>query len=64
MWADFDTLKAKLKTPEIFDVRNVYDTTLVRGMGFEYWVGIHSISSMCAAVQTNVTHLADTFRGP
>jgi UDPglucose 6-dehydrogenase len=33
---DFDTLKAKLKTPVIFDGRNLYDPALVRGMGFEY----------------------------
>jgi UDPglucose 6-dehydrogenase len=33
---DFDTLKAKLKTPVIFDGRNLYDPAQVRGMGFEY----------------------------
>ena len=33
---NFDTLKAKLKTPVIFDGRNLYDPALVRGMGFEY----------------------------
>jgi UDPglucose 6-dehydrogenase len=33
---DFDTLKAKLKTPVIFDGRNLYDPALVRGLGFEY----------------------------
>jgi UDPglucose 6-dehydrogenase len=33
---DFDNLKAKLKTPVIFDGRNMYDPQLVRGMGFEY----------------------------
>jgi len=33
---DFDTLKAKLKSPVIFDGRNLYDPALVRGMGFEY----------------------------
>ena len=33
---DFDTLKAKLKTPVIFDGRNMYDPKLVRGLGFEY----------------------------
>ncbi len=33
---DFDTLKAKLKTPVIFDGRNLYDPKLVRGMGIEY----------------------------
>jgi UDPglucose 6-dehydrogenase len=33
---DFDNLKAKLKTPVIFDGRNMYDPALVRGMGFEY----------------------------
>jgi len=33
---DFDNLKAKLKTPVIFDGRNMYDPKWVRGMGFEY----------------------------
>lgn len=33
---DFDTIKAKLKTPVIFDGRNMYEPKLVRGMGFEY----------------------------
>ena len=33
---DFDNLKAKLKTPVIFDGRNMYDPKTVRGLGFEY----------------------------
>ncbi|MEO8118700.1 MAG: UDP-glucose/GDP-mannose dehydrogenase family protein [Rhodoferax sp.] len=33
---DFAVLKAKLKTPVIFDGRNMYDPKLVRGLGFEY----------------------------
>jgi UDPglucose 6-dehydrogenase len=33
---DFDNLKAALKTPVIFDGRNLYDPKTVRGMGFEY----------------------------
>jgi UDPglucose 6-dehydrogenase len=33
---DFDTRKAKLKTPVAFDGRNLYDPAMVRGMGFEY----------------------------
>jgi len=33
---DFDTIKAKLKQPVIFDGRNLYDPQLVRGMGIEY----------------------------
>ena len=33
---DFDHIKAKLKSPVIFDGRNLYDPKLVRGMGFEY----------------------------
>lgn len=33
---DFENLKAALKTPVIFDGRNLYDPKLVRSMGFEY----------------------------
>lgn len=33
---DFDTIKAKLKQPMIFDGRNLYDPKLIRGMGIEY----------------------------
>ena len=33
---DFDTIKAKLKQPVIFDGRNLYDPQLVRGLGIEY----------------------------
>jgi UDPglucose 6-dehydrogenase len=33
---DFITLKTKLKTPLIFDGRNLYDPKLVRELGFEY----------------------------
>jgi UDPglucose 6-dehydrogenase len=33
---DFDNLKAKLKTPVIFDGRNMYDPLFVRGIGFGY----------------------------
>jgi UDPglucose 6-dehydrogenase len=33
---DFDAIKAKLKTPVIFDGRNLYEPKLVRGLGFEY----------------------------
>jgi len=33
---DFDTLKAKLKAPIIFDGRNLYDPKMVRDLGFEY----------------------------
>ena len=33
---NFDTIKAKLKNPVIFDGRNLYDPALVRGQGFEY----------------------------
>jgi UDPglucose 6-dehydrogenase len=33
---DFDTIKAKLRQPLIFDGRNLYDPKLVRAMGFEY----------------------------
>jgi UDPglucose 6-dehydrogenase len=34
---DFETLKAALKTPVIFDGRNLFDPKLVRGMGIEYF---------------------------
>lgn len=33
---DFDSIKAALKSPVIFDGRNLYDPKWVRGMGFEY----------------------------
>jgi UDPglucose 6-dehydrogenase len=33
---DFDTIKAKLKTPVIFDGRNLYDPKFVRGTGLTY----------------------------
>ena len=33
---NFDTIKAALKSPVIFDGRNLYDPKLVRDMGFEY----------------------------
>jgi UDPglucose 6-dehydrogenase len=33
---DFDTIKNTLKSPVIFDGRNMYDPKMVRGMGFEY----------------------------
>ena len=33
---DFASLKAALKSPVIFDGRNLYDPKLVRAMGFEY----------------------------
>ncbi|MFT5173985.1 MAG: UDPglucose 6-dehydrogenase [Gammaproteobacteria bacterium] len=33
---DFDALKAKLKTPVIFDGRNMYDPKVLRAQGLEY----------------------------
>lgn len=33
---DFDVIKAKLKSPVIFDGRNLYDPKVVRAMGFDY----------------------------
>lgn len=33
---DFDTLAAALRTPVIFDGRNLYDPVMLRGRGFEY----------------------------
>jgi UDPglucose 6-dehydrogenase len=33
---DFEAIKEALKSPVIFDGRNLYDPKLVRGMGFEY----------------------------
>lgn len=33
---DFPTIKAALKSPVIFDRRNLYAPKMVRGMGFEY----------------------------
>jgi UDPglucose 6-dehydrogenase len=34
---NFDVLKAKLKSPAIFDGRNLFDPRLLRGFGFEYF---------------------------
>ena len=34
---DFGAIKAKLKTPAIFDGRNLYDPTVLRQLGFEYF---------------------------
>ena len=34
---DFAALKKTLKTPAIFDGRNLYDPAMVRGLGFEYF---------------------------
>jgi len=33
---DFDTLKAQLKNPLIFDGRNLYEPALMKGLGIEY----------------------------
>jgi UDPglucose 6-dehydrogenase len=34
---DFAAIKAKLKTPAIFDGRNLYDPAVLKGLGFEYF---------------------------
>jgi UDPglucose 6-dehydrogenase len=34
---DFATIKTKLKTPAIFDGRNLYDPAVLKEMGFEYF---------------------------
>jgi UDPglucose 6-dehydrogenase len=34
---DFAALKARLKTPAIFDGRNLYDPAVLKGLGFEYY---------------------------
>jgi UDPglucose 6-dehydrogenase len=34
---DFDAIKAKLKTPVIFDGRNLYDPAVPRKAGLEYF---------------------------
>ena len=34
---DFDEIRSLLKTPAIFDGRNLYDPKFVRGMGIEYF---------------------------
>jgi UDPglucose 6-dehydrogenase len=34
---DFGAIKAKLKTPAIFDGRNLYDPAVLRRLGFEYF---------------------------
>ena len=34
---DFDAIKSSLKTPAIFDGRNLYDPAAMRAMGIEYF---------------------------
>jgi UDPglucose 6-dehydrogenase len=34
---DFAAIKAKLKTPAIFDGRNLYDPAVLRSLGLEYY---------------------------
>jgi UDPglucose 6-dehydrogenase len=34
---DFAAIKAKLRTPAIFDGRNLYDPAVVKGHGIEYY---------------------------
>ncbi len=34
---DFDTMKAKMSRPIIFDGRNIYDRTEMKERGFEYY---------------------------
>jgi UDPglucose 6-dehydrogenase len=34
---DFAAIKARLKTPAIFDGRNLYDPAVLRGLGIEYY---------------------------
>ncbi len=34
---DFDTIRARLKAPVIFDGRNIYDPALLAGRGFHYY---------------------------
>jgi UDPglucose 6-dehydrogenase len=34
---DFAAIKAKLKTPAIFDGRNLYDPVVLKKLGFEYF---------------------------
>jgi UDPglucose 6-dehydrogenase len=34
---DFAAIKAKLKTPAIFDGRNLYDPRVLKSLGFEYF---------------------------
>ena len=34
---DFGALKTRLKTPVIFDGRNLYDPLLLKSQGFEYY---------------------------
>jgi UDPglucose 6-dehydrogenase len=34
---DFAAIKGKLKTPAIFDGRNLYDPAVLKRLGFEYY---------------------------
>jgi UDPglucose 6-dehydrogenase len=35
--ADFETIKSKLKSPAIFDGRNIYDPAFMKSQGFDYF---------------------------
>jgi UDPglucose 6-dehydrogenase len=35
--ADFETIKSKLKSPAIFDGRNIYDPAFMKAQGFDYF---------------------------
>jgi UDPglucose 6-dehydrogenase len=50
---DFDAMRAVMRTPVLFDGRNLYDPALMRTMGFEY-IGIGRPS--VAAAQTDTAH--------
>jgi UDPglucose 6-dehydrogenase len=45
---DFERIKAALKTPVIFDGRNIYDPTLLKRFGLEYY-GVGRGASIAAA---------------
>jgi UDPglucose 6-dehydrogenase len=47
----FDSLKSKLKTPVIFDGRNLYDPRFLRSLGFTYY-GIGRGDSVKMPTQT------------
>lgn len=59
---DFDTIKASLRSPVIFDGRNLYDPALMRALGLEHHgIGRGQSNFLASAQSGAVTSLADSW---